>query len=178
MGMPLTRDLALGPASIFPSTLGNALQDCIIGAKHGPIDIPISASAFVVETGAPTRSQNIWTFQTNTGNVIVADLRLPVGTKITQLVWSFNRNSTDGSGGTFLQLNRYTRGGGSLFAQAISSTGITGTGWTTVIDSAGGDPGLPHDVQPGAFYQLWVQTLPPFSGPPKFDGVTITIERL
>ena len=82
MGMPLTRDLTLGPGSTFPSTLGNTLQDCIIGAKYGPIDLPISASAFVVDTGAPTRSQNIWTFQTSAGNTIIADLRLPVGTKI------------------------------------------------------------------------------------------------
>src|SRR5215813_12881669 len=134
MGMPLTRDLALGPGSIFPSTLGNTLQDCIIGAKHGPIDVPISGSAFVVEAGAPTRSQNTWTFQTSTGNTIVADLRLSVGTKITQLVWSFNRNSTDGPG-FFFQLNKYIRGGGGLFAQGL--VGInTGTGWTTVTDNS------------------------------------------
>src|SRR5689334_7309233 len=140
MGMPLTRDLTLDPGSIFPSALGNTLQDCVIGAKHGPIDIPISASAFVVDTGAPVRSQNTWTFQTTTGNVIVADLRLPVGTRITQLVWSFNRNSTDASGQFLFQLNKYARGGGSSFAQALAIVG-TGTGWTTAIDNSSNDPG-------------------------------------
>lgn len=178
MGMPLTRDLTLGSASIFPSTLGNTLQDCIIGAKHGLIDVPISGSAFVVEAGAPTRSQNIWTFQTSTGNTIVADLRLPVGTKIMQLVWSFNRNSTDASGQLVFQLNKYTRGGSSLFAQGLATVG-TGTGWTTMAENASNDPGLPHDIQSAAFYQLWVQTqFLPFSGAPKFDGVTLTIARL
>lgn len=178
MGMPITRDLTLGPGSTFPSTLGNTLQDCIIGAKYGPIDLPISASAFVVDTGQPTRSQNIWTFQTSAGNTIIADLRLPVGTKITQLVWSFNRNSTDASGVLQFQLIRYTRGGGGLFQQAVAST-ATGTGWTTMADNSSVDLGLPHDIQAATFYQLWAQTTnPPFSGAPKFDGVTLTIERL
>ncbi len=178
MGMPLTRDLTLGPGTIFPSTLGNTLQDCIIGAKHGAIDVPISGSAFVVEAGAPTRSQNTWTFQTSTGNTIVADLRLPVGTKIVQLVWSFNRNSTDASGQLQFQLNKYTRGGSSLFAQGLAIVG-TGTGWTTTAENSSNDPGLPHDIQAATFYQLWVQTSNlPFSGAPKFDGVTLTIERL
>jgi len=178
MGLPITRDLTLGSGAIFPSTLGNTLQDCVIGAKHGPIDVPISASAFVVETGAPTRSQNTWTFQTNAGNVVVADLRLPVGTRIMQLVWSFNRNSSNGSGGMNFQLNKYTRGGGGSFALAVIGSGLSGTGWVTLTDSPSGDPALPHDIQAGTFYQLWVETVaPPFSGAPKFDGVTITIAR-
>lgn len=179
--LPTSRNTTYNAASSVRSADLDAIQDCIIGKKFPSTKFPIPGVAFVLDTGAPTRAGMVWTLQTNVADKLFAALAgwpwMP-GTRITNVIWSFNRNSNNVSGELDLSLNKRSLGDGGATSAGISVSPINGgTGWTTHDSQL--DGGLPYTLEDGFefFLELATSNLN-FSGTPFFDGVTVIADRL
>lgn len=83
MTLPTSRDVTLNPADPFPSTLGNKLQDCIIGMKHPEIETEIPTADWIARAG--TLTYNDGEIVAAGGYTLIAPIRLPVGDRLTTL---------------------------------------------------------------------------------------------
>jgi hypothetical protein len=176
MGLPTSRDETLTDASKVRAALLNKLQDCIVGQKRPSTPIRIPGLGFTLWAGAPTRFGNVWTFPTPSVHTVTAPLLLPIGTRITDVVWS------------------------AIFADVVSGlirapiSGVTtnliasfrvagGATWTerNVLTAGNLDVtnNLPHVLETG--WNYWVAATGGYGGlgvESKFDGCTITYDRL
>jgi hypothetical protein len=93
MALPSSRNTTYAPGADIRSADLNAIQDCIIGGKHGTRELAIDASAFHVATDTLVGNGNN-TWLTNVGGVTfgagvtpkaVAPILLPVGSRIIQV---------------------------------------------------------------------------------------------
>lgn len=175
--LPVQRTLTFALGDKVPAAFLNELEDCVIGSKFPARPIFIPGSDWIIDSGAPTRAGIVWTFQTAVFNRLVATFRLWPGTRITNLIWSYNRNSNNVSGEFDFSLTRRSFGdGGATTASVTSGVVSSGTGWTThdsVVDG-----GLPHLTLDGFLYSLSITGTTTFSGAPSFDGVKIICDRL
>lgn len=166
----------------------NEIQDVLVATYNGPITLVgpvkfasgraliVPGAAFVIDTGAPTRSGNVWTFPTSGTNRIVCGVELPLGAVISSIVWSFNRNSTPITGDLTMAFKSRSFGDGGITSPTVSSGVVSsGSAWTTHDLSA--DGGLPHTVAANTIYQLSLEGNNSFSGSPLFDAVKIVLDR-
>lgn len=85
MGLPLSREQTLGPGSVWPSAVGNILQDCIVGAKHGLVTVPIAVVPVHITNLGVT---GVWATISGSGsaaNTLLSPLLLAVGTTISAI---------------------------------------------------------------------------------------------
>lgn len=165
-----TRTFAAG--SQIPSADLNEFMAQITGAKHKNRPIIVPGSAFMIDSGAPTRSGQVWTFGSGGTYVLVAPVQLLVGTRITNVVWSFNRNGSTGAFNFKLTKRSFGDGGAGAAADVYSDSVSTGTGWTT-HDSAS----APYTTEDAMLYLLSVGVPAP-SANAFFDGARIFVDRL
>jgi hypothetical protein len=145
-------------------------------AYQSATQVPIPGNQWVIEYGTPTRGGNVWTFPRSGTHVISYGLMLPPGVAITSILWSFDRNSTTGSGSLTMAMSRRSFGDGGADTAAITQgTVSSGTGFATHDSSA--DGGLPHTVLGNFLYQLEFQSSPSPTGTPFFDGAIVTVDR-
>lgn len=145
MTLPLSRNTTYAASDPILAADLDDIQDCIIGRKHGTIEITVPACAFVLQTGTITIGAGVVTF--GAVSIINAPLQLPVGTKISTVAWSYNR----GNAGTLnLRVKRKAVGGGSV---SDVDTVSDNTGATYEITTRT----LNHTVATGYQYYLEVQ---------------------
>jgi hypothetical protein len=100
--LPTSRNTNYSPTSPILSVDLDAIQDCIIGAKHGPLEMMIPAAAFVAAgQSAIATPQNVniggeaggvwrnWAAAPN--NKIVSWIPIPVGSRVTAIDYYFNK---------------------------------------------------------------------------------------
>lgn len=170
MGLPSSRDVNYSPGATPVSGVNlNNIQDTIIGQKFRSTPLYISGSEFVVDGGNSTRAGHVWTFASASTQRIALGLRLIPGTRITDIIWSYNRTSST----LLFELNRRSFGDGGVTSGTPSSLTIsTGTGWTTVAASS--VAGMPLVTTDGFYYQLALTS----TSAALFDGVKLLIDRL
>lgn len=175
--LPTSRTLTLVSSDPIPSALLNELQDQHVGSKHPNRPLFIGGADWVVDAGTATRVGNVWTFPTTGTNRLVACLKLWPGTRISNLLWSYNRNSNNVSGEFDISLARRSFGdGGATTATVTSGVVSSGTGFTTRDSTV--DGGIPHTILDGFYYLLSFTSTTAFSGAPSFDGVKVAFDRL
>lgn len=94
MNLPGAREYTQATGQPVTPALVNALQDCIIGAKHPSLPYAIGALNFQMVTGGTAtldQENDLWTF--GAVSKLVAPLRVPIGTRIHQLTWYYNRGN-------------------------------------------------------------------------------------
>ena len=131
MALPTSRNTTYAPGSDIRSADLNALQDCIVGGKHGLISRPLGATSFLLTAGgAASLASDRWTFSGSAG--LFCNLALPVGTTITEIIWRFDR----GGGGTmtFKLIRRTLLDNVTAAVDVISRTDNTTTGWRSDSD--------------------------------------------
>lgn len=159
-----------------PTTKTLTLTDGMSALKYGATNEYISGIDFVLDSGSATRAGHVWTFPTTGTNDLVASFHLAPGTRISNVVFSLNRNSNNISGEFDLTLTRRSFGNGGTTTSSVSSGIVSsGTGWTTHDLAA--DSGLPHDTVDAFYYELRVRATTTFSGAPSFDGVKLVLSR-
>ena len=178
MTLPASRDVNYSPGATPVSGANlNNIQDCFVGKKYASSPIFLSGIDFQLDAGTATRAGHVWTFPTSGLNRIVAAIRFWPGTRLTNLVWSFNRNSNNLSGEFDFLVTRRSFGDGGVTTSSVTSGIVSGgTGWTTHDSQA--DGGLPHNTLDGFLYLLSLTSTTTFSGAPSFDGVKIVADRL
>src|SRR6185436_17480057 len=134
-------------------------------------------SAFVINSGSPTRAGDVWTFSTSVAAELICPIWFGAGTVLSSLVWSFNRNSNNISGEFDFKLVKRSFGdGGSTTANVYSDVVSTGTGFTT-RDTVSAF--APYTFEAGFIYHLSIATSAlTFSGAPSFDGVKLVVDRV
>jgi hypothetical protein len=93
MNLPTSREQTAGGATPVSSVVLNAVQDCIIGAKHAPLTIPIGASDWKAEGGGATYGTAAGKWTWGGFDDITVALRLPIGTRITGARFNYNRTA-------------------------------------------------------------------------------------
>lgn len=178
--LPTTRNTNATAATPAKSADFNAVQDCIVGMKFPSTSFYIPGAAFVIDVGAPTRSGNVWTFSATVGGSVVAALESGpwvAGTRITDILWSFNRNSTPITGEIDLSFAKRSFGDGGATGANISTGIVSGGSAWNALSTAG--VGLPYTIEAGFEYLLkFLTTNLTFSATPFFDGVKIIADRL
>lgn len=176
MPLPTSPDVNYVPG-VTPVSAANLLniQACIVGKKYQSSPIFLSGIDFQLQSGAATRAGHVWTFPSSI-NSIVAVVRFWPGTRITNLIWSFN-NVAD----LTFEFTRRSFGNGGVTSGTISAGHQPASaGWITVdMAAASGGNGLPHTIADGFLYSLSLNSTPA-SGPggSLFDGVKIIADRL
>jgi hypothetical protein len=128
MPLPLSREETATPASAVDSNTINALQDCIIGGKHGEITIAIGAGAFGIDTAANLTRNFGWLTWTGAATAI-ASLRLPVGARLTEVTYHYDRN---GAGTIDFLLVQHTIPATPVTLDTTSISAGTGNASTTI----------------------------------------------
>lgn len=179
MALPTSRPRTYAAGSqVFSADL-NDLNDAVIGKKFPSTEFFIPGSEFVIDGGAPTRSGHVWTFSASAGGSVIAPLvgwPWVTGTRITDVVWSYNRNSTPITGEIDFSLPKRSFGdGGATGANVTSSIVSSGNTWTTNHMNTS----LPYVIEANFEYLLKMLTTNlTFSATPFFDGVKIVADRL
>lgn len=175
MTLPLTREYTLTSASKWLSSLANKLQDCIVGGKHGSLSMAMPGSGFTIATGSAavvTPTGLPWVLGTAAAR-LVAPVRLPVGTTITEIQWrgewigatvALQRLPFAGDGTGLVDVLTYTYAGGAWATITAATSGITG------LSGA-----LPHQLLDDALYLLSVST--PSGNSTKLLGAKIIYDR-
>jgi hypothetical protein len=178
MSLPGSRNTNYSPgATALRGNDLNDFQDCIIGKKYPSTPLYIPGTSWRVVQGSPTLDSNgLWTFPTFGTSELTHDLMLYPGTRITSLVFSFDRNSNNTSGEFDFKL--YKRALGSAPSLLFSDVISTGTGLALRDSIASALAGVAQITADGFMYWISVGTATAFSGAPKFDGSKIVIDRL
>lgn len=178
--LPTSRNLSLPPGTPIPGTVIQDLEDCTIGKKFKSTPFYVPGTGFRLIAGAPTLdTDGLWTMQTGVADELSYPLEgwpWMAGTRITALVWSFNRNSNDASGEFQWRLKR--RAFSAAPSDIFSGVSSSGTGFTSRDSIASDLAGVPYTLLDGYMYWLSVKTATAFSGAPKFDGAKIVADRL
>lgn len=138
MSLPNSRNTTYGASSPVLSNDLNALEDCIIGVKHPSVEDPIGAQSFVLAPGGTaTLGDGRWTF--GAVSVLVANLKIIVGTRIHQIEWAYDRG---GAGNVTLKLRRrnmIASAGAQPAAANVGTAGVVtvsaGTGWANNLQT-------------------------------------------
>ena len=144
MSLPTSRNRTYATDSPIRSADLNDLQDCIVGVKHKELTLALPFFGGKVASGTPSYS--------GAGNVTginstVLAVPLPVGTRIKQITYTYNRG---GSGNVQFDFSRRTGDGvGANFVNVSTSTISSGTGFTTAVHSA-----INHTILAGWSY--WI----------------------
>lgn len=142
MGLPTSRDVTLGPASAWPSSLGNALQDCIVGRKHPTRTLILSIAAPAVFIP----NVQLVSLSGSTGTATASWFRQIDGLEVGERITALRARVADNASGPTkltLGLSHATAGGGPVgdggTVQQSSGTGaiqtISVTGLASVVAS-------------------------------------------
>lgn len=175
--LPFSRTITLGPGSPWPSSLGNELQDMIIGRKHGDIDLDVPGAAFTL--CGPNYAATVPAFNDDwafTGiappnDTIVCGLSLPVGTRINSLIWHYNKASVSST----MTMKLRKRNGTTSGDVDSLADGTSGASYTTATRAAASFSVVPnYEVAAGDVLQLRVQV---GSASHRFSHVIVSIGK-
>lgn len=166
MGLPLTREETATPANPVSSNTTNAIQDCIVGAKHGEKWVWVSPIAAVKTSGATDATRTIGTgLKATATSVFALPLHdIPVGSRIKALraryrganagagtlelflIWPFGDSSDDEHFSDPLTIDD---GDTNAHTSAIFTfdTPIAVVGPDSVSSSAAASPGIEIDMR-------------------------------
>ena len=164
MTLPTSRDVTLNPADPFPSTLGNKLQDCVIGQKHPAQPRTVGPSSWHPKTPAnATLGAGEWTINNTT---MVADLDwIPAGDRIVSANWSYN------PGAVSLDMSlRRRKFDGTAEETLFTFTDNTGSAVEQSLQTYN------HTVAAG--YSYYLQAIGNAAGGQKLLGATVVTDNL
>lgn len=90
MNLPTSRNTTYGANTPILSVDIDAIQDCIVGAKHPVIERPIHGSGWISPSALGTFNGSIWTGPAG-GFEVRAALDVPIGDRITHVTFTYNR---------------------------------------------------------------------------------------
>lgn len=173
--------LTAQPQSVFPAvslagalTVGGDVTVAGLLRFSTALSLYLPGELFTLDTGSTaSRSGSVWTIPGASTLSLSCPVRLPVGFRIKEILWSYDR--TDGSA-QFELINRSFGDGGATSNTISTKTVSSGTGWTTAAASTGSPAGVPHQILDGFYYKLR-PTFLTSSNPFLFDGCKVIIDR-
>jgi hypothetical protein len=125
MGLPTSRDQTVLNTSTVPSALLNALQDQIVGNKHGTLEIGIGASKGRPDSsaGGSLNALGYWSTFVGAGTVRIP-IEVPVGKRIVSIEQFYSVNGT--GAGITPALKRQAHATGTISTVVLGSNDNTG----------------------------------------------------
>lgn len=164
MALPESRNNNYVAADPVRSMDLNDLQDAVIEGWHGPLKLVVGSGDFVpAPTGVQTSNVGVWVW-TAVPNYLVANIRIPEGTRIRSVKWFYDRG---GAGTMTFRVNKLT---GATMTTLNTSSSAAGTGHTS-LSSTAIDYVLEADYN--AFLSVHADNLAN-----AFDYAIVTIDRL
>jgi hypothetical protein len=145
----------------------NAIEDCIVGAKHPALIVPVGAPAFKSKNGAVPVNGQDWSL--TAVEQLYYSLPLIPGTRLVEA--TFYYLLAGGSGGATMKVRKATQGG--AWVDLATFTDTTSTTNQQKVLAAINEVGVA-----GTQYQLYFDNGPGGAGATRLDFASYKIDRL